>query len=209
LSDNGLDAASIEQLSLAGWKKLEKLNLSFNYLGNQGLSSLEANKWRSLRVLSLLSNGINNRGASSIVRMNFPFLDQLLLSHNQLTDDCAQVLVKGHWPQLKVLDLDDNFLGDAALKSLARLGCYKLQKLNLFDGKTVIINNTKDPKVFPTMGGLKELVHGNFEQLRVEIPLGKLGEVSKSKFIKCTEVKDMLENGHIDIALVSLGKSSC
>jgi hypothetical protein len=183
--------------------------LNFNYLGNPGLVNLEANKWRNLKVLSLLSNGISNQGISSIVRMNFPYLDQLLLSHNQLTDDCAQVLLKGLWPQLKVLELDDNFMGDTSLKSLCRLGCYKLQKLNLFDGKTVIINNTKDPKVFPTMGGLKELALGNFEHLRVEIHLGKLGEVSKSKFIKCTEVKDMLENGHIDVVLLSLGKSSC
>jgi hypothetical protein len=162
-----------------------------------------------LKVLSLLSNGINNKGVSSIVRMNFPYLDQLLLSHNHLTDDCAPVLVKGHWPQLKLLDLDDNFIGDTAMKSLCRLNCYKLQKLNLFDGKTVIINKCQDPKVFPTMGGLKELAHGNFERLKVEIHMGKLGDVSKSKFIKCTEIKDMLENGHIDVTLVSLGKSSC
>lgn len=95
------------------------------------------------------------------------------------------------------------------MKWLCRLGCYKLQKLNLFDGKTVIINSSKDAKVFASMGGLKELAHSNFEHLKVEIHLGKLGEVSKSKFIRCTEVKDMLENIHVDILLLNLNKSSC
>ncbi len=159
-------------------------------------------------MLSLLSNAINNRAACAIARMPLPYLDQLLLSHNQLTDDAASVLSKAHWPQLKTLDLDGNFLGDSGVKALARLACYKLQRLNLFEGKTVIINSAMDPKVLPTMGGLKELVHGNFEQLRVEIYQGKLGEVSKGKFIKSAPLTDMLHSAHIDIALLSLGKSA-
>jgi Ran GTPase-activating protein (RanGAP) involved in mRNA processing and transport len=40
LSDNGLDAVSVEPLAQTAWKKLEKLNLNFNYLGNQGLLGL-------------------------------------------------------------------------------------------------------------------------------------------------------------------------
>lgn len=83
-------------------------------------------------------------------------------------------------------------MGDTSLKYLCRLNCYKLQKLNLFDGKTVIINNKKEAKIFATMGGLKQLMHSNFERLKIEIHLGKLGEVSKSKFIKQSKVKDML-----------------
>jgi Ran GTPase-activating protein (RanGAP) involved in mRNA processing and transport len=61
-----------------------------------------------------------------------PYLDQILLSHNQLTDDSAPVLAKAHWPQLKTLDLDGNFIGDSGVKALARLSCYKLQRLHLF-----------------------------------------------------------------------------
>lgn len=72
----------------------------------------------------------------------------------------------------------------------------------------MIINRDKEPKVLPTMGGLKELVHGHFENLRVEIHQGKLGEVSKGKFIRSAPLTDMLHSAHIDVAILSLGKSA-
>lgn len=102
-----------------------------------------------------MSNGITNRGLVSLVKMRFPLLDHLLLSHNQLSDDGAQLLTRGNWPHLKVLDLDGNFIGDLALRYISRLSSYKLSKIGLYDGKTVIINKNQDAKVLPTMGGLK------------------------------------------------------
>jgi hypothetical protein len=61
------------------------------------------------------------------------------------------------------------------LKYLSRLSSYKLSRIGLYDGKTVIINKNQDAKVLPTMGGLKWLIKGNFEKLKVDIHLGKLG----------------------------------
>lgn len=65
----------MELLREGQWKRLEKLNLNFNYLGREGLRLLEGNNWKGLKVLSLLSNGITNQGVSSIVKMQFPVLD--------------------------------------------------------------------------------------------------------------------------------------
>lgn len=39
--------------------------------------------------------------------------------------------------------------------------------------------------------------------------MSKLGEVSKTKFIKSAELRDMLEGRNIDIALISLSKANC
>lgn len=65
-----------------------------------------------------------------------------------------------------------------------------------------------EAKVLPSMGGLKELIHGYFENLRVEIHQGKLGDVSKDKFIRSGALVDMMHSAHIEVALLSLGKSA-
>lgn len=44
--------------------------------------------------------------------------------------------------------------------------------------------------------------------MRVDIPMNKLGEVRKTKFIKSKDLRDMLEDRNIYIAFVSLSKSN-
>jgi len=90
---------------------------------------------------------------------------------------------------MKEIELDGNQIGDDSLLQMWKIGCNKLEKLSLFASKTVVINHKEKPMRVPTMGGLKYLCRSIFQNLKMEIHWGKVGQMSKGSFIQATKVR--------------------
>lgn len=92
-------------------------------------------------------------------------------------------------------------MGDDSLLHLWKIGCNKLEKLCFFASKTVVINHKEKPIRVPTMGGLKYLSRGTFQNLKMEIHWGKVGQMSKGSFIQATKIRELM-NHNVKITFV-------
>lgn len=141
LTDRGVAALTASE----GLPRLERLDLSNNRIGLEGVERLVQRNW-PLKELSLANNLIGSRRASEVLTQfkhlraldlgrcelspadartlasstNLSSLEHLGLEHCQLGADGAEAFIEAlTWPNLTSLDLSYNLLGDAGALAVA------------------------------------------------------------------------------------------
>ena len=115
--------------------KIDKLDLGWKNLGNEGLKDLCKIEFKELKELDLRMNNISD--IKVLENVKFEKLEILLLGFNKISD--INILEKVNFKELKELNLGFNNISD--IKVLENVRFEKLEKLNL------IINKISDIKI--------------------------------------------------------------
>ena len=107
---DGNELRSVAPLVAAGWRFLEKLDLSGNILGDDGAAmlALGAIAWPRLQTLILDGTGFGDEGLAELARGKFPCLQELDLSQSGFGPVGLTALAANDWPNLRHLRLQGN-----------------------------------------------------------------------------------------------------
>lgn len=109
-------------------RALQYLTLERELLDNAGARAL-AGGLPALRTLDLTGNFIADDGAVSLAGGHWPELTSLILNDNEISDDGIAVLAGASWPHLRELQLQRNEISDDGV--LALLAAPSLPRLRI------------------------------------------------------------------------------
>lgn len=135
LNDNGIATPDLARLGVAGCRRLCRLDLAYNAIGDGKLEHLGEllPPDGSLRWLDLTHNHLSYAHLAALGAPSFAGLRTLRLGHNALGAAGAAQLTLHALPHLQTLDLSGNNLGEAGVRRLALHAHKDLQELNLAD----------------------------------------------------------------------------
>ena len=108
LSDNNLNAQSLEVMVACKWPFLTSLSLRYNSLDVDDMEVLVQGKWPLLRDLDLSGNHFCEQACNHLARGAWPNLSTLQLMKCEL-DVCGLFqLLHGSWPDFDELSLEEN-----------------------------------------------------------------------------------------------------
>ena len=113
---------------------IKELDLSWQYIGNEGLELLSKIEFKNLKELNLFCNQISD--IKILEKVKFEQLEILNFSNNKISD--IKILEKVNFKNLKKLDLSWNKISD--IKILEKVKFEKLEILNLSGNEISNIN---------------------------------------------------------------------
>ena len=135
LQDTRMTAESLTILiNKSNWSNLKKINISNNFVKNEGLERLVSAYWPHLEELSLRGVGMTNKGIESLVwKSDWPNLKLLDISFNErVTGQGFETLALGKWPSLEYLGLQRTSLKPKDIETLVNESLwFHLKELDL------------------------------------------------------------------------------
>lgn len=115
IARNNLDPVALTALSQSSWcRQLQKLFLSGNALGEEGVKALCVGQWEALKTLDLMQCGIQSHAAvTCLAQLHSPRLTHLSLGGNRFHKGAMAYLSGAQWPSLTQISLGFDDIGES------------------------------------------------------------------------------------------------